>query len=82
MYDAEGSAETLVHYEAKIAAQERKVGQLTMELDPKKRPGLMSAAARHDRLSAVQGQLCHSSELSNDWAGAQNLLLPVNSLAC
>ena len=29
-YEEEGSAETLVQYEAKIAALERKVGQLTM----------------------------------------------------
>jgi len=65
MYDEEGSAETLVQYEAKIAALERKVGQLTMELDLlKKRPGSKSsAAARHHRLSAVRSQLCRPSEL-------------------
>ena len=40
MYDEGGSAETLVRYEAKIVDLERKVEQLTIELDllKKKRP--------------------------------------------
>jgi len=65
LYVEDGSAETLVQCEDKIAALERKVGQRAMELDLlKKRPGLgSSAAARHHRLSAVRSQLCRSSEL-------------------
>jgi len=55
MYDEEGSAETLVQYEAKIAALERKVGQLTMELDLLKKTPRLKVFSSSETSSIVSG---------------------------
>ena len=55
MYDEEVSAETPVQYEAKIAALERKVGQLTMELDLLKKTPRLKVVSSSETSSIVSG---------------------------
>lgn len=55
MHEEEGSAETLVQYEAKIAALERKVGQLTMEVDLLKKTPRLKVVSSNETSSIVSG---------------------------
>ena len=53
--DEEVEASALVEYEAKIAALERKVGQLTMELDLLKKAPRLRPANSNESSSIVSG---------------------------
>jgi transposase len=53
----EAAATTISEYEAKIAALERKVGQLTMEIDLLKKAPTLQPAGNSEKLSLVSGPL-------------------------
>ena len=53
--DEEAEASVIVEYEARIAALERKVGQLTMELDLAKKTPRMPAANGSERSFVISG---------------------------
>lgn len=53
--DEEAEASVIVEYEARIAALERKVGQLTMELDLAKKTPRMPTANGNERLCVISG---------------------------
>ena len=53
--DEEAEASFIVEYEARIAALERKVGQLTMELDLAKKTPRMPAANGSERSFVISG---------------------------
>jgi len=55
LQDEDGAAETLVQYEVKIAALERKVGQLTMEIDLLKKTPRLKVVSSSESLSVVSG---------------------------
>jgi transposase len=58
----EGEASVLAEYEAKIAALERKVGQLTMELDLLKKTPRLRLVSDNESLSIVSGPRAAPSE--------------------
>lgn len=59
LQDEDGAAETLVQYEAKIAALGRKVGQLTMEFDRlKKAPRLTVVSSSETPPIASTASIC------------------------
>ncbi|MFC2255192.1 hypothetical protein ACETRX_37180 [Labrys portucalensis] len=53
--DEEAEASVIVEYEARIAALERKVGQLTMELDFAKKTPRQPTAGDSERSSIITG---------------------------
>ena len=55
LHDEDGAAETLLQYEVKIAALERKVGQLTMELDLLKKTPRLKVVSSNEPSSIVSG---------------------------
>ena len=75
----EAAAATVTEYEARIAALERKVGQLTMELDlVKKRHDCVSRTTTKPRASSAARRLLRTEGVSNDRTAAQHLLLSLD----
>jgi transposase len=73
----EAEASVSADYEAKIAALERRVVQLTMELDLlKKRRACASSAAATARRSSAARRLLHRTWVQSDRAASQHVLLP------
>ena len=62
MNDEEAKAGVIAEYEARIAALERKVGQLTMELDLAKKTPRMSTAGGSERSFVNSGPLAAPSD--------------------
>mgnify|MGYP000853290016 FL=1 len=60
--DEEAEASVIAEYEARIAALERKVGQLTMELDLAKKTPRMSTAGGSERSFVISGPLAAPSD--------------------
>ena len=58
----EAAATTISEYEAKIAAWERKVGQLTMELDLLKKTSRLQLESSSENCSIVSGPLVFPSD--------------------
>jgi transposase-like protein len=58
----EGEASVLAEYEAKIAALERKVGQLTMELDLLKKTPRLRLVSSNENSSIISGPKAAPSE--------------------
>ncbi len=77
--DEEAEASVIAEYEAHIAALERKVGQLTMELDlvKKLRVSRPPATAGAPPSLPVPGLLCQTG-VQNDRSSKKHLLLPIN----
>src|SRR5260363_320692 len=72
----EATATTISEYEAQIAALERKVGPLTMEIDWfKKRHGDLSIPTASSHPSSAAPWPLHPAGVSNDSTSAQYLLL-------
>jgi hypothetical protein len=67
----DASASTVAEYEAHIAALERKVGQLTMELNLlKKCHGCDSSATTRAHRSSAAPRLLHPARMPNDRSAA------------
>ncbi|WP_231559036.1 MULTISPECIES: hypothetical protein [Paracoccus] len=61
MNDEEAKAGVIAEYEARIAALERKMGQLTMELDLEKTPRMWTAGGS-ERFFVISGPLAAPSD--------------------
>lgn len=74
--DEEAEASVIAEYEARIAALERKVGQLTMELDlAKKRRASRPPATARDPSSSPAHGLFRQTGVSSDRSAEEHLLL-------
>jgi len=76
--DEEAEASVIAEYEAQIAALERKVSQLTMELDLLKKTPRQSIADGSEKSSAARGLLC-TTRAQDDRSPEKQLSLPFYS---
>ena len=77
--DEEAEASVIAEYEAHIAALERKVGQLTMELDLVKKTPRQPTAGDSESSSIITGpRPALSDGGQNDRSSKKHLLLPIN----
>ena len=77
----EAEASVIAEYEARIAALERKVGQLTMELDLVKKKHHVPRAepTAGDPSSSPASRLLHQAGVQSYEPAAQHLLLPLTT---
>ena len=77
--DEEAEASVIAEYEAHIAALERKVGQLTMELDLVKKTPRQPIAGGNEKSSIVTGpRPAPFDGVRNDPSPQEHILLPIN----